>query len=98
MSTYYLILARITDTNLFTQYMKGHLPTIAQYGGQLVFRSIQNTPVLGTENWDAIAIQKWPDEAAFVKWWQSDKYRPWAEIRDQAARILIICCQDAVLL
>jgi uncharacterized protein (DUF1330 family) len=91
-----LILANIIDSELFKQYMKGHLPTITQYGGKVVFRSIQNTPIWGSENWDAIALQEWPDEKTFNTWWNSEEYQPWAEIRDRAAKISIIRCQSNI--
>jgi uncharacterized protein (DUF1330 family) len=90
----YLILANIIDPALFADYIKGHIPTISQYGGRVTFRSTANTPVLGTDKWDAVAIQEWPSEAAFEAWWHSDEYRPWALIRDNAATITIIKCQN----
>ena len=92
---YYLIQARIRDQALFADYLRGHLPTLAAFGGQLVFRSAHNLPVLGHEHWDAVALQAWPDQAHFEQWWHSADYRPWAEIRDQAAEIRITACLDA---
>lgn len=91
----YLILARVKEPQLFAQYIRGHLPTIAQYGGAVTFRSTDNLAVLGPETWDAVAMQAWPSEADFDAWWQSPEYRPWAEIRDQAAEISIIRCRGA---
>jgi uncharacterized protein (DUF1330 family) len=91
---YYLILARIIDLDLFTLYMKGHLPSIEQYGGKVLFRSTKNVPILGKEVWDAIAMHEWPSKTAFTTWWQSPEYLPWVKIRDQAAKISITHCQD----
>jgi len=88
----YLILANITDAELFANYIQGHLPTIAEFGGRVVFRSFANTPVLGEQNWDAVALQEWPDTQRFERWWNSDAYRPWAQIRDKAASVTIIRC------
>ena len=31
---------------------------------------------------------------AFDKWWNSDEYKPWSEIRDKAAIIDIIKCEN----
>jgi uncharacterized protein (DUF1330 family) len=90
----YLVLATINDTELFADYIKGHIPTIAQFGGRVVFRSTDNAPVFGTETWDAIAIQEWPSESAFEAWWHSVEYRPWALIRDKAATVTIVKCQN----
>lgn len=92
--TNYLILATIIAPELFADYIKGHIPTITQYGGRVTFRSINNRVVLGTETWDAIAIQEWPSEADFDAWWNSEEYRPWAEIRDKAATVTIVKCSN----
>jgi uncharacterized protein (DUF1330 family) len=93
---HYLILATILDQELFAQYIKGHIPTIAHFGGRVTFRSTDNVPVLGTETWDAVAIQEWPSESAFDAWWNSEEYRPWALIRDRAACVVIVRCQMEV--
>jgi uncharacterized protein (DUF1330 family) len=90
----YLILAKIIDQELFAQYIKGHLPTIEKFGGKVVFRSQENIPVWGEATWDAIAMQEWLDTESFEKWWNSDEYRPWAEIRDKAAEVLIVRCNN----
>jgi uncharacterized protein (DUF1330 family) len=90
----YLILANIIDPELFADYIKGHIPTISRYGGRVTFRSTDNRTVLGAQEWDAVAIQEWPNEAAFEAWWGSEEYRPWALIRDKAATITIIKCQN----
>lgn len=90
----YLILAAIIDPELFARYIKGHIPTIVQHGGRITFRSTDNVPVLGMETWDAVAIQEWPSETAFETWWHSEEYRPWAQIRDKAAKISIVKCRN----
>lgn len=92
--THYLILATIIDPELFARYIKGHIPTIAQYGGRVTLRSTDNVPVLGEEKFDAVAIQEWPSEAAFEAWWQSEEYSPWALIRDKAAAVTIVRCNN----
>lgn len=89
-----LILATVIDGELFADYIKGHIPTIVHYGGRVTFRSTDNTLLLGAAAWDAIAIQEWPDEAAFEAWWHSDEYRPWAEMRDRAAEMTIVKCRN----
>lgn len=92
--TRYLVLARILDADLFAQYIKGHIPTITQFGGKVIFRSTKNEPVHGSESWDAIAIQEWPDDVTFDRWWNSDDYLPWSKMRDEAAIVSIIKCED----
>lgn len=88
------MLTKVLDPDLFAEYIKGHLPTIAKFGGKVVFRSIENIPIQGGTTWDAIAMQEWPDSETFEKWWNSEEYRPWAEIREKAAQIQIIRCNN----
>lgn len=90
----YLILATIKDSDLFAEYVNGHLPTLSKYGGKIVFRSVENSTVLGHEKCDVVVIQEWPSESTFDLWWNSEEYAPWARIRDKAASMSIIKCQN----
>lgn len=90
----YLILAKIIDKELFTKYINGHIPTISKFGGKVIFRSVSNLSIIGNNNWDAIAIQEWENTESFDKWWNSDEYKQWSEIRDKAAIIDIIKCEN----
>ena len=90
----YLILVTIKRPDLFAEYVNGHLPTISKFGGKIVFRSTKNSTVIGFEKWDVVVIQEWPSESAFDFWWHSDEYKPWANIRDIAASMTIIKCQN----
>ncbi|SRR6266568_2364219 len=90
----YIILVKVKDFDLFTEYVNGHLPTISKFGGKIVFRSIENTPVIGHETPDVVVIQEWSSEPAFELWWNSEEYKPWAKMRDSAASMSIIKCQN----
>lgn len=68
----------VGDPELFAEYIKGHIPTLAKFGGRVVFRSIDNVAVHGAETRDAIALQEWPDAEFLERWWNSEEYRPWA--------------------
>jgi len=92
----YLILVKIKDAGLFADYVNGHLPTVSKFGGKIIFRSIENSSVLGTEKWDAVLIQEWPSDIAFDLWWNSEEYQPWAKIRDNAASMSITKCQNTL--
>lgn len=91
-----IVLVKIKDFVLFADYLEGHLPTLADFGGRVFFRSVDNTTLVGGGNWDLIAIQEWPSAAAFEQWWNSDAYKPWAAIRDVAADVTFIKCHNVV--
>lgn len=90
----YIILVTIKDSDLFEEYVNGHLPSISKFGGKIVFRSTENSSVLGHEALDVVVIQEWPSESKFDLWWNSEEYAPWARIRDNAASMSIIKCQN----
>lgn len=92
----YLILVTIKDPALFADYLKGHLPTLAQYGGSVVFRSTANAVLLGNGAYDVVVMQAWPSEAHFQRWWDSPEYTPWAAIRDAAAEMTVIQCHNTL--
>jgi uncharacterized protein (DUF1330 family) len=92
----YLILVTIKDHPLFADYLKGHLPTLAQYGGSVVFRSTDNAVLLGSGSYDVLVMQEWPSEAHFLRWWDSPEYAPWAAIRDAAAGMTVIQCHNTL--
>jgi len=92
----YLILVKITDHALFARYIQGSRQTIAQFGGRVVFHSTENALTLGSSSWDIVAIQEWPSTDAFDRRWNSEEYKPWAEIRDTAAVMTIIQCQNNI--
>jgi uncharacterized protein (DUF1330 family) len=89
-----LILVTIKNAELFSEYVNGHLPTIAKFGGRVVFRSTENSAVLGSDKRDVVVIQEWPSEEAFDLWWNSDEYKAWAGIRDKGAGMTILNCKN----
>jgi uncharacterized protein (DUF1330 family) len=80
-------LAKVLDADLFSKYIKGHIPTIIECGGKVVMRSINNEIILGKEKYDVIAIQEWPSDESFLNWVNSKSYEPWSKIRDKSAEI-----------
>ena len=69
-------------------------PPFQNLVGTVVLESVSNLSILGNNNWDTIAIQEWKDSEAFDKWWNSDEYKPWSEIRDKASNYDIIKCEN----
>jgi uncharacterized protein (DUF1330 family) len=93
---HYLILVTIKEPELFTTYITGHLPGLHNAGGKIVFRSTDNSPIIGAKQYDVVVIQEWPSEEAFNRWWHSDEYRPWAELRERAADMTIVACHNSM--
>ena len=93
MSTVYAVIeVRIKNQEIFMEYVKGHIPTIMQYGGKFLgeFESIQpfeDKHLQGLSQWNLVVIQEWPDKETFLKWWDSPEYKQWNEMRPQGADV-----------
>lgn len=90
MSIYAVLDVTIRDEARFREYLRGHLPSIAQHGGRVLFRSTQNAPVEGSWAPRLLVIQEWPSEEAFQAWYASPEYRPWRELRPAACDIQLV--------
>jgi uncharacterized protein (DUF1330 family) len=86
-----LIEVRVKDpAAFFGQYVPGHLPTVARYGGSFflemkVERPFGDPNLQGTSAAQLFIVQEWPSTLAFEAWWNSKEYAPWKEIRAKAA-------------
>lgn len=86
---YALLQVKVKDQGKLAAYVLGHLPSITQYGGELVLRGEGLAPVTGDWLPELFVVHRWPDEAAFRKWHDSPEYRPWRVLRDEACDIII---------
>jgi len=84
---YAVIEVKVKDPSKFGEYVKGHLPTITQYGGKFLFEGQKMKNVEGSSDWMLAIVQEWPSEEAFNKWWDSPEYKPWKEMRPQGADV-----------
>jgi uncharacterized protein (DUF1330 family) len=87
---YALLNVTIRDPACFGEYVRGHLPSIALYGGRVLFRSNENERVEGTWGPRLLVIHEWPTESAFHEWYGSDAYRPWKAMRHLACDIDLV--------
>ena len=87
MKVYAVIEVKIKDPTKFGEYVKGHLPTITQYGGKFLFEGQKMKDVEGSSDWMLAIVQEWPSEEAFKNWWNSPEYKPWKQMRPQGADV-----------
>ncbi|GAB7027864.1 DUF1330 domain-containing protein [Geotalea toluenoxydans] len=79
-----LMEVHVKDKEKFAQYLKGHLPTIDQYGGKVVLRSEGIESIEGDWLPKLFVMQEWPSVDAFRKWYASKEYQPWKDLRKEA--------------
>jgi uncharacterized protein (DUF1330 family) len=80
----------VRDPDQLTAYQTGARTQIAQYGGKVVARGAgHNTEA---EPFGVLLVQSWPSERAFLRWQESEDYRPLRDLRRRCAdmRIAIV--------
>ena len=85
---YALLQVKVKDREKLTEYVRGHLPSFRQYGGELVLRGEGLAPVEGDWLPELFIVHRWPSEEAFRRWHDSPEYRQ-RELRDEACEIII---------
>lgn len=86
---YALLQVKVKDREKLAAYVQGHLPSLIQYGGELVLRGEGLAPVKGDWLPELFVVHRWPDEASFRMWHDSPEYLPWRKLRDEACDITI---------
>jgi uncharacterized protein (DUF1330 family) len=72
----------VKDAELLKTYQTGARAQVAGFGGTVIGRGV--TTFEGDPGFAMLMIQKWPNEAAFRDWQDSDAYRPLRRMREQA--------------
>ncbi len=90
-----LINVEVIDPQRFGEYVKGHLPTISQFGGKIIFQSSRTRPLEGEwEARDILVIHQWESQEQLMKWYHSEEYAPWKALRQTAARVNATICEQ----
>lgn len=85
-----IIEVTVKNKTRFMDYVAGHLPTIAQYGGKIIFEGFDKTTFEGSPlNYGFLVIQQWESKEVFEKWWNSPEYKPWKEMRHEGADVTV---------
>jgi uncharacterized protein (DUF1330 family) len=97
-TAYAIITVKITNREKFMEYVKGHIPSVIQYGGKFRFEgigieSIENSTFADGQS-DMVIIQEWPGRESFYAWWNSEEYKPWKEMRPQGANVTVTLAEQ----
>lgn len=78
----------VSNQDNFVKYVIGHLPSISQYGGKIIFEGTEKVNYEGANtNYSFLIIQQWNSKTQFEQWWNSPEYKPWKEMRKTGADI-----------
>lgn len=95
MPIYVVIDVTVKDPEKLREYVAGHLPTIAQYGGKILGRAFDPAMVTGIWTPQLLVIHEWPGREQFQSWYDSAEYRPWKELRSEACDMNMVLLGDA---
>lgn len=84
MAVYAVIDVTVKNQEKLKEYVAGHLPSIAQYGGKILCRGFDPAVVTGDWTPQLLVIHEWPSRGQFQAWYDSDEYRPWKKLRMEA--------------
>jgi uncharacterized protein (DUF1330 family) len=90
---YSLVRVQIRDERAFGDYLAGHLPTIAAFGGRFLAAGALPQPVEGDWPMRRMIIHQWPNAQVFFQWYESSPYAPWRQIRQRAAETEMVLLQ-----
>lgn len=87
MPAYMMISVKMKDREKFVAgYGQAVPPLVAKYGGEYIVVAPGATLLEGTlEGYTSIAISKWPDKEAALKFWNSDDYAEAKKLREGLA-------------
>lgn len=90
-----IIQVKVKNPQKFMEYVEGHLPSLATYGGEILYEGLAQKNVYGEQDLrDLVVVQLWKDEETFYKWWNSEEYKPWKEMRNEGADVSLSISQQ----
>ena len=95
MSLYVVIDVTVKNQEKLMEYVAGHLPTITLYGGKVLCRGFDPTVIDGTWTPRLLVIHEWPGRREFQAWYDSDEYRPWKKVREEACDMNMVLLEGA---
>jgi uncharacterized protein (DUF1330 family) len=85
---------RVKDSAAWESYRSRVGVTIAQYGGEVMFRGALDSVFSGEPAHDRVVALRFADIAAAKRWHDSEEYRALIPLRDQGADVELILYQE----
>lgn len=89
MAAYVIGLIRVKDSAAWQEYVSQVGATIAQHGGEVLFRGAHHTALSGDHPHDLSVALRFADIAAATCWHDSPEYQRIVPIRDKGADVTL---------
>jgi len=88
----------IKNAEKFKEYGLAAGPTLAQFGGELLFKGSVDKVLIGEHQHAMVAIIKFPCKDSLNNWYCSDAYQATIPIREEGADITFISYEEPMLI
>ncbi len=95
MTAFCVVRIRVKDSAAWESYRDRVGVTIAQYGGEVMFRGALDSVFSGNPDHDRVVALRFADLAAAKRWHDSAEYQALIPLRDQGAEVSLILYQDS---
>ncbi|MBV1961214.1 MAG: DUF1330 domain-containing protein [Immundisolibacteraceae bacterium] len=76
---------KVKDADKLAQYRAASGPMARAVGGELLAKGNKLADLAGSTVDGGLVVFRFPDEATFRTWWDSDEYKQLIPLRDEAA-------------
>lgn len=87
---YVIVTLEVTDSKRFAEYARGHRASVERFGGRFLVRGASPERLEGEREPSRIVVQWWPSAETFWRWYDSEEYRPWKELRQRSASANVV--------
>lgn len=90
MAAYCVGQIRVKDAGTWEDYRSRVGATIAQYGGEVLFRGVTRKAFSGADDHDTVVALRFPDVNAAKRWHESPEYQALIPVRDRGAEVTLV--------
>lgn len=83
----------VRDGAGFGRYVQGHMPGLRAAGGVFLVAGGRIEVIEGTWAPKRVVLHRWPDAATFQRWYGSDDYRPWRDLRHSVSQANVVIAE-----
>jgi uncharacterized protein (DUF1330 family) len=84
----------VKDPGKWNEYRSKVPPTLAQWGGEVIFRGHRVEVLSGEHTHTDTVVIRFPDAGSAAGWYGSAAYQALIPLREQAADIVLVCFES----
>lgn len=85
----------VKDPGLWKVYVEGVRETLAEFGGEVVFRGRAASVLAGRHEHASAVVIRFPGLEALRRWFESPRYQSLVPVRDRAAEVVLVAYEES---